>query len=151
MALAIVSFISTMAFSEFQDSRTDARNAAVRGNLGGMRTAIAIARANIALKENIGVPIFPTYTEVSANALNASHPISSGTSIMNLIGGFPGNPWTKTGSTATTIYDCSGLAKGSTLNSPNNNIGWCYNEQTGEFWANSASNGGGAGNTENNY
>ena len=75
MVILLLAVLAAVAIPNFQDFRTDARNEAVKGGLGNMRAAIAIARATITLKEDSNVPIYPTAIELQINAYNGSHPI----------------------------------------------------------------------------
>ena len=126
------------------------------GSLGGIRSAVAIARAAIALKEDIGTPPYPKVGEMQVNYFLAIyHPVLSGVYIMDRATGFPKNPWTLSTLPAThfsSVVDCSALSK-SLINSTSGSDfrGWCYNETTGEVWANSNRNGGSSSTTENYY
>ena len=153
MVILLVAVLAAVAIPQFQDFRNDARNAATRGSLGGVRSAIAIARAAIALREATTVPQYPSWAEMQTNRFIGSvHPQLSGTAIMDASAGMPQNPWTQSTlptSDFNTIVDCVGVTKG-TLTAPIQR-GWCYDSGDGEFWANTSGNGGGAGNTENTY
>ncbi len=138
------------------DLSTDARNAATKGALGGIRAAIGIARATIALREDTGVAPYPRVGEMQANRYHVSyHPVLSGLYIMDSATQFPNNPWTL--STLPNIHfrsvvDCAALSIGMLRSTSGADFrGWCYNENTGEAWANSDRNGGGPARTENYY
>lgn len=149
MVILIVGILAAVAIPQFIDFRTEARNSAVRGALGGLRGAIAVMRSAIALREGITAPIYPTVAELTGNRmLAASHAVlgAANTPIMDVSAGIPTNPWTNTA----TILDCSAVVRPA-LHAVTPNDGWCYNPTTGEFWPNSNQNGGGAGLTENNF
>lgn len=55
MIILLLSVMAAVAIPNFIDFRTDAKNAATKGALGGMRSAIAVARSAIALKEDSAV------------------------------------------------------------------------------------------------
>lgn len=161
LVILLVGILAAVAIPNFIDFRTDARNAAVQGALGALRSGIAVARAAIALRETNTAPPYPTVTEFWANAFNGSHPNLSAISanIMDPAGGIPPNPWTV--STAqvnqfNSIFDCtSATSKPTILTGANEGqMGWCYYDATGSsgmIWANSSGNGGATQKTENNY
>lgn len=161
MVIVLVGILAAVAIPNFIDFRTDAKNATTKGALGAMRSAVVIARAAVQLKEDPqgGTPGYPTAAEMQQNIfLGASHPILAAANerIMDPSGGFPDNPWTLTtvpGAQWKSVWDCSTLAKGTLLSvgAVAVHTGWCYDQDVGQFWANSAQNGGGAGETENNY
>lgn len=155
MVVLMIGILAAVAIPTFIDFRTDAKNAATKGALGGLRSAISIARAAIALREAASTVDYPTSKEMQINAFDGSHPVLSATSIMDVSSGVPQNPWTLStipSAQWSSIINCSTLSKsllftGSSLEQ----IGWCYNATTGQIWANSSQNGGGAGATENTY
>jgi len=157
MVILLISILSAVALPNFFDFRTDARNSATFGALGGVRAAVAVARASISLKEAIGVPAYPTYAELTANQYAAgSHPVLAALAsnfILDASAGIPVNPWSLSTvpiSQWNSIWDCSALVKGALDNTVGHqNIGWCYNQNNGQFWANSDLNGSVP--TENNY
>lgn len=160
MVILLLAVIAAVAIPNFIDFRTDAKNAATQGALGAFRSAISIAVAAIALKEDPSASAskYPTYDEMSNNAFDANSPanhgVLSGQAIMDPSTSLPENPWTRSSAPLASrnfIYDCSGLNKTDLLAAPNNDRGWCYNEITGEFWPNSDLNSGGANKTENYY
>ncbi len=158
MVILLIGILATVAIPSFQDMRTDARDAATKGSIGGIRSGVAIARAVIALKEDVTAPIFPTVLEMQGNSYDGSHPILNAMAavnkrIMDGSAGFPVNPWSlATIPTAqqASVWSCIALTK-SYLRSGagEQSFGWCYNATTGESWANSARNSGSAGATEN--
>ena len=144
IAILLIAVLAAVAIPQFQDFRRDARNAATHGSLGGMRAALAIHTAAIRLKEDSSTPSYVTYLEFSANKFNASHPVLNGTAIMDPASGIPENPWSTSAaptSDRNRIYDCSGQPSKGLLLNPNDDRGWCYNEITGQIWANSDLNG----------
>jgi len=151
MVILLIAILAAVALPNFFDFRTDAKNAAVQGSLGTIRSSVAIARAAIALREASTAPAYPTVAEMQANAFaGGSHPVLAGSAILDPSAGVPPNPWSVAGAAPNSFWDCSALAKGTIDNSVgHNDIGWCYNATTGQVWANSNLNGGGT--TENNY
>lgn len=160
MVILLLAILAAVAIPNFQDFRTESRDAAVQASLGGVRAAIAVARATIALKEDTGVPLYPTFVEMQLNAYNGSHPImnalaSQNKKIMDGSAGFPVNAWsliTIPLNQQASVFDCSYTAKPNVRSTGGQlNFGWCYNHTSGEFWSNSVRNGGSAGNTENYF
>lgn len=156
MVILLLSILAAVAIPNFIDFRTDAKNAATQGAIGAMRSALSIATAAIALKEDPTVPTpkYPTLDEMKTNAFNGSHPSLSGTSIMDPANGIPRNPWsisTLPVAHLNSVINCN-VTK-SLLNSTSgfDHRGWCYRETSAEIWANSALNKGGAAKTENTY
>ena len=159
MVLLLLAVLAAVAIPNFQDFRSDARNSATKGSLGGLRSAIAIARAAIALREDIGPPAYPTVVELQLNTYNGSHPILNALSAQNkrifdASAGTPVNPWslqTIPFSQQSSIFDCA-VAKSFVRSvALQTDFGWCYNQTTGEFWANSDKNGSVSPNTENRF
>lgn len=161
MVMLLLSILAAVAIPNFQDMRADARNSAVKGALGGVRSAVAIARATIALKEDVAAPVYPTVLEMQQNIYLGSHPVLSAVAttstkrIVDASSGMPANPWSMTTipiAQQASVIDCSALAKGNVRSAAGiTDFGWCYNQTSGEFWANSSRNAGTAGNRENNF
>lgn len=159
MVILLVGILSAVAIPMFIDFRTDAKNAATKGSLGALRSAVVVARAAIALREAASTPDYPTAAEFQTNKYAAgSHPVlgAANERLMDLSTGIPDNPWTLNTVPAaqwSSVWDCSTLAKGTLLSvgAVAVHTGWCYDQDVGQFWANSAQNTGGAGETENNY
>lgn len=161
MVILLLSILAAVAIPNFQDMRTEARDAAVKAALGGVRSAVAVARATIALKEDVGTPAYPTLLELQSNIYLGSHPILSAIAttankrVMDGASGIPVNPWSMTTIPLTqqsSVIDCSTLAKGNIRSATGiTEFGWCYNQTSGEFWANSDRNAATAGNRECNF
>ena len=162
MVILLLAILAAVAIPNFQDFRTEARNAAAQGSLGGIRAAVAVARATIALKEDPTVSqIFPTILEMQANNYDGSHPVIAALAAANKRimdgspGGYPLNPWslqTVPLPDQRSVWNCSTLTQSYVRSTTDEqNFGWCYNATTGQAWANSQRNGGSAGNTENNF
>jgi prepilin-type N-terminal cleavage/methylation domain-containing protein len=153
MVILLVGLLAAIAIPEFIDFRNDARNAAVQGAVGGLRSAVAIARAAIAMREDTTAPSYPVITEMRGNAYNASHPILSGTAIMDKSAGIPRNPWTLSTLPAAhfnSIALCP-ITQGEVLGNPADDRGWCYNPTNGQVWANTDRNGASGAKTENSF
>lgn len=156
MVILLVGILAAVAIPEFVDFRTDAKNAATQGALGGMRAAVAVARAAIALREDATAPQYPVITEMQGNAFNASHPVllAASTTILDKSAGIPKNPWTLSTLPAAhfnSIADCTGISQAALLGTPADDRGWCYNPTNGNVWANSHKNKAAAAATENTF
>lgn len=160
MVILLLAILAAVAIPNFQDFRTDARNAAANGALGGLRSAVAVARAAISLKEENTVPQYPTFLEMQGNDYNGSHPVlnalsTNNSKIMDGSAGIPVNPWSLTTvpvSQQSSIWPCTGVTKSFVRSAAGEiDFGWCYDQTTGNIWANSDRNTGSAGNTENAF
>jgi len=151
MVILLVAILAAVAIPQFIDFGKDARDAATEGALGAMRAAVSIGASAISVKESplTSPATYPTLAELQANKYLAAspnnHAVLANTNILDAGQGVPNNPWSDTN----TVQDCSALSKGGLLTAPNDDDGWCYNENTGQIWANSDINGGPT--TENNF
>jgi prepilin-type N-terminal cleavage/methylation domain-containing protein len=156
MVILLLSILAAVAIPNFIDFRVDAKNAATQGAVGAIKSALAVATAAIALREDPTVlaPKYPTLIEMQFNTFSASHPTLSGTNIMDAANGMPRNPWSLSslsGAIMASVINCN--VQKSFINSTTayDFRGWCYRETSAEIWANSNLNGGVAGKTENTY
>ena len=151
MVILLLSILAAVAIPNFIDFRTEAKNAATHGAVGAMRSAIAVATAAIALKEDVSLntPKYPTLLEFQTNSFNGSHPVLSALSTVNRkilddAAGIPRNPWSLSTvplSQINTVWDCGTLTKTFVRSTADEqNFGWCYNQTTGQVWANSKRN-----------
>jgi hypothetical protein len=101
---------------------------------GALETATTMPDSDIPGITHNGTSPYPSYASIQA---------SPGIIQILLRGDIPNNPFStknKLGSSdANTVYNMSGSAKG-TL-SVGGGIGWCYNDLTGAFWANTRTPG----------
>lgn len=156
MVMIILSVLASVAIPEFLDFRTDAKNSTAKGALGAFRSALTIATAAIALKEDPTTlpPKYPTLLEMQANKFGSSHIVLSGTYLMDFQAGTPTNPWsisTLAAAQRNSVINCNTTKSLIASVSGIDFRGWCYRETSGEIWANSNLNGSTAGNTENTY
>ena len=151
MVILLLAILAGIAIPNFIDFRREAKNSATHGAIGALRSAIAVATASIALKEDPAdnTPKYPTIFEMQANSFDGSHPVLSTLSSVNRkilddAEGVPGNPWSLSTIPMylwNTIWDCSGLSKAFLRSTPDEqDFGWCYNQSTGQVWANSDKN-----------
>lgn len=156
MVILLLSILAAIAIPNFIDFRTDAKNAATQGAIGAFRSAISIATASIQLKEDptIPTPKYPTLDEMQKNSFTSSHPVLSGTWIMDPAIGIPKNPWslsTLNTTNMSSILNCGGSKPNVGSTSGLDYRGWCYKETSGEIWANSNLNQQSVNKTENYY
>lgn len=108
--IVILGILSAVALPVYLDYRTDAKVAACKGALGGVRAAIANHYAHSSLSDT---PTYPTLTQLT----------TSGTVLTDAI---PENPYD--GNNAVFV----GTTKGTIVKGG----GWAYKADSGEFWAN---------------
>lgn len=128
IVIVVLGILAAVAVPKFFDFTTDANEAACKGGLGGVRSAIANYYAYSATPSGGGVASFPTLVQLN----------TPGTVLEQ---GIPDNPYS-TGATKNAVI------AGSTPGTPataGTTGGWCYRAATGEFWADTASGAGEAG------
>lgn len=108
--IVILGILSAVALPVYLDYRTDAKAAACKGALGGVRAAVANYYAHSALS---GTPFYPAISDLttSGNVLTDS---------------MPDNPYD----------DDNTVNVGATKGTVTGDGGWAYKAATGEFWAN---------------
>lgn len=115
--IVILGILSAVALPIYLDYRTDARAAACKGILGGVRAGIANAYAYSATTAGGGVLAYPTLVELT----------TVGTVMQD---DMPDNPYDTDGTPNN--VEASAAAKGTV----GANGGWAYNVANGQFWAN---------------
>ena len=128
IVIVVLGILAAVAIPKFFDFTTDAKEAACKGALGAVRSAIANYYAYSATPAGGGSPTWPTLQQLT----------TVGTVLEQ---DFPENPYS-TGQTK------SAVVAGTTLGTPvtqGTTGAWCYKASTGEFWANTASGAGEAG------
>lgn len=118
MVIVILGILSAVALPTFFNLQEDAKRAAVRGSLGGLRSGIAIWYAKTAAST---VASYPTITELSSSP---GGPMQFG---------IPANPYTN-----------SSLIVAGSVETVNSAAGWIYDLTTGRIWS-SASQTQGSG------
>jgi prepilin-type N-terminal cleavage/methylation domain-containing protein len=156
MVILLLAILAAIAIPNFIDFRTDAKNGVTYGALGAIRSAVAISVASIQVKEDptIPSPKYPTLLEMQANSFTVSHPQLSATYLLDPSAGVPKNPWslsTLAAAFQNSMINCQQAKTIIFSTSGQDYRGWCYRETSGEVWANSNLNGGGATKTENSY
>jgi prepilin-type N-terminal cleavage/methylation domain-containing protein len=160
MVILLIAVLALMGITQFQNYSTDAKDATTKSNLQVLRRAIAVQNAQMRLRCNVTTSNPPPLANLQANDITTGASPCTTTQVSNrqdrafVSGEIPANPWgssqsnTIVASTLSTSAqkatgNCGGTARGAS------DDGWCYNTTTGEIWANSAHNTGGAtGGTE---
>ena len=121
--IVILGILSAVVLPVYLDYRTDAKTAACKGALGGVRAAIANYYARSATESGGGLLTYPALTDL--------------TTVGNvMIDTFPDNPF-DTDATKNNVA-ASSAAKGTVSGAAG---GWLYNAANGQFWANTNTSG----------
>ena len=115
IVIVVLGILSAVAVPRFIDFSGDAKIAATKGALGGVRSAIANYYAFSATPTGGGVASYPSITDLQAPGVVMTQNI-------------PDNPYA-TGTVKNLVVP--GTVKGT----PNSAGSWVYNASTGEFWA----------------
>ncbi len=116
--IVVLAILSGVALPRFFDYSAKAKESACRGALGGVRSAIANFYSNSAVS---GAPAYPTIAQLR----------TVGTVMQEAI---PDNPYNDDNRILAATWDPT--------NPPvSGNRGWCYDEATGKFWANTSTVG----------
>ncbi len=110
MVMVILGILSAVAIPTFFNLQDEAKEASVKGGLGGLRSGISIWYAKTAAS---GLAVWPTLGELTqaTNGVMAS-------------GQIPDNPYTNS----------SDLVAG-TAETANSSAGWIYDANTGNIWS----------------
>ncbi len=122
IVIVVLGILAAVAIPKFFDFTTDAKEAAAKGSLGAVRSAIATFYAHSATPAGGGTATWPTLVE-----LNTASTV--------LEQGIPDNPYS-TSATKNTVI--AGVTKGTPVTAGTTG-GWCYKASSGEFWADTAS------------
>ncbi len=115
--IVVLGILAAVAIPKYQDITGEAKEAACRGALGGLRSGITIFYANEAV--TTGTATWPDLSELR------------GTDVMAQ--GIPKNPFCPDAEYPDSILDGSAVNKGDTIGG---DCGWVYNPGTGEIWPN---------------
>ncbi|MBU8932379.1 MAG: prepilin-type N-terminal cleavage/methylation domain-containing protein [candidate division Zixibacteria bacterium] len=113
--IVVLGILAAVAIPKYQDLSSEAREAACRSSLGGLRSGITIFYANEAV--TTGTAAWPSLAEIRGSDVMAH--------------GIPKNPYASISDSADDIFDGSSLNKGDSITS---NAGWVYKPATGELW-----------------
>jgi MSHA pilin protein MshA len=123
--IVILGILAAVAIPRYQDMSAQAREAAARGSLGNVRSAITIYYANQAV--TTGIATWPTLVQLeTANTVLAQT--------------MPRNPYQTIANAPDSVV--TGVTKGVIVGTRG---GWAYNATTGEIWLNTSTVG------ENNW
>ncbi|MEM7310233.1 MAG: prepilin-type N-terminal cleavage/methylation domain-containing protein [Planctomycetota bacterium] len=125
VVIVILGILAAVAIPRFLDFTTDAQEAACAGALGGVRSGVGNFYAHSATPSGGSSARYPTLVELT----------TPGTVMDQAI---PDNPYS-TGTTKNAVV--AGTTPGTPVTAGTAG-GWCYNETTGEFWADTASGAG---------
>jgi MSHA pilin protein MshA len=123
--IVILGILAAVAIPKYQDISSEAREAAARSALGGLRSGIAIWYANQAV--TTGTATWPPLDSLRAVGAVMEQSI-------------PANPYQNPNNAPDSIV--TGLTKGAIVGTRG---GWAYNATTGEIWLNTSISG------ENNW
>ncbi|HWR82644.1 MAG TPA: prepilin-type N-terminal cleavage/methylation domain-containing protein [Candidatus Deferrimicrobium sp.] len=123
--IVVLGILAAVAIPKYQDITAEAKEAACRGALGGLRSGITIFYANQAV--TTGTAAWPTLVQLSA----------IGTVMEQSI---PKNPYQLEANASDSIV--TGVTKGTIVGARG---GWAYLAATGEIWPNTSGSG------ENNW
>ena len=128
IVIVVLGILASVAVPKFFNFSSDAKSAACKGALGGVRSAVANYYAYTATPTGGGTATWPTLAQLT----------TAGTVMEGVI---PDNPYS---TSATKNAVIAGTTKGTPVTSGTTG-GWCYKAATGEFWADTASGASEAG------
>jgi len=128
IVIVVLGILAAVAVPRFFDFTGDAKDAACKGALGGVRSGVSTFYAHSATPAGGGQAAFPTLLQLAA----------PGTVMADAM---PDNPYS-TGASKNAVV--AGVTKGTPVTAGTTG-GWCYKASTGEFWADTASGAGEAG------
>lgn len=145
MVILVIGVLAAMGISQFVNFGKDAKDAALKANLQLIRRGILAQNGMMRVRCGVTTADFPDVADLEANDITNGNSTCTTTMIPNtedrkFVTGdvLPDNPWTAAGDDANEVYtDCTlaTRAVGATAG------GWCYDQATGTFWANTANNG----------
>lgn len=109
MVIVILGILSAVALPTFFNLQEDAKRAAVKGDLGGLRTGIAIWYAKTAAS---GIASYPTIAQLRSSP---GGPMAFG---------IPANPYTNSSGIIAGTFEVGDAAQG-----------WIYDITTGSLWS----------------
>jgi prepilin-type N-terminal cleavage/methylation domain-containing protein len=122
IVIVVLGILAAVAVPKFFDFTTDAKEAACKGSLGGVRSAVSNYYAYSATPAGGGTAGFPTLVQLeTVNTVLAQD--------------IPDNPYS-TGADKNAVV--AGTTKGTPVTAGTTGA-WCYNFATGDFWADTAS------------
>ena len=125
IVIAILGILAAVAIPKFIDFTGDAKEAACKGSLGTVRSAIANYYGWSATPSGGGSAAWPSLAQVT-----------DGTTVLQTE--TPDNPYSSGGDPNAVIV---GVTKGTPVTAGTTGA-WCYKAASGEFWADTASGAG---------
>ena len=125
IVVVILGILAAVAIPKFFDMAADAKEAACKGALGGVRSAVASYYAYTATPTGGGTAAFPTLVQLT----------TAGT-VME--GNLPENPYSSSAADSARRAVVAGATKGTPVTA-GTTAGWAYKAATGEFWCDTAS------------
>ncbi len=161
MVILVIAILAVIGITQFVNYGKDSRDAATKANLQVLRRAISEKNGIMRLRCNVQTVSFPDVASINANDISDGNSTCTATYVtvpdsLFVSAGIPVNPWSKdiqiSEANSRLVTACSGAgcavmgsrctqACDGTPYSGNEN-GWCYNQTTGEVWANTARNDG---------
>lgn len=112
--IVVLAILAGVALPRYFDYASKARESATIGALGGVRAGIANFYANTAIN---GTPAYPTLAQLESLGVVMQEPV-------------PKNPYNGLDTIRSATFVENNPPVGGTA-------GWCYDEASGRFWANS--------------
>ena len=137
IVITILAILAAVAIPAFQNLTAQARDSAVRGAVGGLRSALAVYRANELANNRAGA--YPIIGDMAEGA--ALNPMEGGD--------VPNNPWCTVAYAACDPDKVTTGALAARTTTNTGSAGWIYAPANGLIYANSSASTGGT--TENNY
>jgi type IV pilus assembly protein PilA len=161
MVILVIAILAVIGITQFVNYGKDSRNAATKANLQVLRRAISEKNGIMRLRCNVQTVSFPNVASINANDISDGNSGCSATYVtvpdnLFVAAGIPVNPWSHDIQTSEAnsrlVTACSGLGCtvfgshctfncAGTVHDGTEN-GWCYNQDTGEVWANTGRNDG---------
>lgn len=152
MVILLVAILAAVAIPQFIDFQTEAKNAATQSSVGALRTAIANQYSQQIIRCDGNAGTFPLTAAINANDITSAGPCSVAPFNANIpasqqqfmASGLPDNAWGEDPAAASVVTACTDCTRGdpTPCNGTAFTGGWCYNEASGEIWADSQNNGG---------
>ena len=119
--IVILGILAAVAIPKYQDMSAQAKEAAARGSIGNLRSAVTIFYANQAV--TTGTPAWPTLAQLTTfNTVLATT--------------VPRNPYQSTANAPDSVV--TGVTPGTIVGVRG---GWCYLATTGQIWLNTSTAG----------
>ena len=139
IVITILAILAAVAIPAFSNLTTQARNASTQGAIGGLRSGLAVYRANELANNRTGL-----YPVIAGSTFGAPSAMENGI--------VPENPWARNAGYSSPNGLLAAGATSTTRTTSGTALGWQYDTATGIIYANTTANGAAATiNRENNY